>query len=216
MKWLAIDEISTLVPLPEGYRYERLQRSGVPALIDAIARWYPDISVGAGSCYLREDFYRDKVFFDGEAETDVSVVLFLHGDELAGMWSFEREPDALSLYGKLLIVAPEHRGAKLANAAMAGTERVGRAMGAEFMYAMATLKMPNMQRALERAGYRLLGFVPGYDREVIEGGAVKRVFEAVYAKVLVSEDELLRPDPANLTPGTRALFELLFPQTDRA
>jgi hypothetical protein len=29
---------------------------------------------------------------------------------------------------------------------------------------------------------------------------VKRVYEAVYAKVLVPDDELLRPDPKNLWP----------------
>ena len=77
---------------------------------------------------------------------------------------------------------------------------------------MATLKIPNMQLALERAGYQLLGFVPGYDREEVAPGVVKRVFEAVYAKVLVSEEELLRPDPKNLSPKARALFELMFPE----
>ena len=39
----------------------------------------------------------------------------------------------------------------------------------------------------------------------------KRVFEGVYAKVLVPEEELLRPDPRNLTPRARALFDFLFP-----
>ena len=34
--------------------------------------------------------------------------------------------------------------------------------------------------------------------------------QAVYAKLLVPEDEVLRPDPKNLTPKARALFELLF------
>ena len=69
-----------------------------------------------------------------------------------------------------------------------------------------------MQLALERAGYRLLGFVPGYDREVVAPGLVKRVYEAVYAKVLVPDEELLRPDPQNLSPKARALFEVLFPE----
>ena len=45
---------------------------------------------------------------------------------------------------------------------------------------------------------------------------VRRVFEAVYCKVLVPENELVRPDPANLTPRTRALFDALFPQPRRA
>ena len=69
-----------------------------------------------------------------------------------------------------------------------------------------------MQLALERAGYRLLGFVPGYVREVVAPGLVKPVYEAVYAKVLVPDEELLRPDPQNLSPKARALFEVLFPE----
>ncbi|MEO7404355.1 MAG: hypothetical protein ABIU95_11865, partial [Burkholderiales bacterium] len=42
-------------------------------------------------------------------------------------------------------------------------------------------------------------------------GVIKRVYEAYYAKVLVPDDELLRPDVVNMTPKTKELFELLFP-----
>jgi hypothetical protein len=211
MKWPTIDEMPTLAPLPDGYSYERLGRSTIPALIAAIKVWHPDISVGAGSCYLREDFYTNKVFLEGETESDICVLLFKYNNELVGMWSFEQEPEALAIYGRLLIIAPAHRGSKIAGYAMVGTEHLGRAMGAEFMYVMATLKIPNMQLALERAGYQLLGFTPGYDRELVAEGVVKRVYEAVFAKVLAPDHDLLRPDPKNLTPKTKALFELLFP-----
>jgi hypothetical protein len=211
MKWPTIDEMPALAPLPDGYSYERLKRSGIPALIAGIKVWHPDISVGAASCYLREDFYSEKVFLEGEADRDICVLLFKHNDELVGMWSFEQEPEALAIYGRLMIIAPAHRGSKVAGSATVGTERMGRAMGAEFMYVMATLKIPNMQLALERAGYQLLGFTPGYDREMVAQGVVKRVYEAVFAKVLVPDHGLLRPDPKNLTPKTKALFDLLFP-----
>lgn len=211
MKWPTIDEMPALAPLPDGYSYERLKRSGIPALIAGIKIWHPDISVGAASCYLREDFYLEKVFLEGEVERDICVLLFKHNDELVGMWSFEQEPEALAIYGRLMIIAPAHRGSKVAGSATVGTERMGRAMGAEFMYVMATLKIPNMQLALERAGYQLLGFTPGYDREMVAQGVVKRVYEAVFAKVLVPDHGLLRPDPKNLTPKTKALFDLLFP-----
>ena len=80
------------------------------------------------------------------------------------------------------------------------------------IYTLATLKVPHMQQALERAGYQLLGLAPGYDRELVAPGVVKRVYEAWYAKVLVPDDELLLPDPANLTPKTKELFDLLFPK----
>ena len=212
MKWRSIDEISTMAPLPEGYGYAMLARAEIPALIRGIRRWHPDIAVGGGSCYLRDDFYTSNVFLDGEAPKDIFVGLFKRGDDLVGMFSWEQIPDTLSLYGRLIVIDPEHRGAKLASAVMPLAELVGRAMGAEFLFGLATLKIPHMQRALEATGWQLIGFTSGYDREEVAPGVVKRVFEGVYCKVLVPEEELLRPDPKNLTPKARALFEALFPE----
>jgi hypothetical protein len=215
MKWIMAAEVNELIPLPAGYSFEQLQGHEVPALIRNIHRWHPDISVGAGSSYVREQFYREKVFLAGEAERDIFVLLLKFSGEMVGMWSYEREPDALAVYARLLIIDPAHRGAKVAVHCMAGTERLCRAGGAEFVYTMATLKAPQMQVALERAGYRLLGFAPGYDREVVAGGEVKRVVEAVYGKVLVNADAISWPDPANLTPGALAMFEMMFPASSR-
>jgi hypothetical protein len=211
MKWPSIEAMTAMTPLPPGYRYEILKRSGIPALMDCIRAWHPDIAVGGGSCYLDENFYTRNVFLGGELEKDIFVGLFMHGDEPAGMWSWEQEPEALTLYGRLIIVAPKYRDAKLASKVMPLAELAGRAMGAEFLFGLATLKIPHMQRALESSGYQLIGFTSGYDREEVAPGVVKRVFEGVYTKVLVPEEELHRPDPANMTPKARALFEVLFP-----
>lgn len=211
MRWATVTELNSLIPLPAGYAFEQLSRSQIPELTTKVRQWHPDIGIGAGSCYVREQFYLDKTFLANEAERDVYVLLIKFADEIVGMWSYEREPDALSIYGRLLIVAPEHRGSKLALSCMSGTERICRTCGAEFVYTMATLKVPHMQVALERAGYLLVGFAPGYDREIGGDGAVKRIFEAVYGKVLVADEDMLRPDPANLTPRAKALFDLMFP-----
>jgi hypothetical protein len=69
-----------------------------------------------------------------------------------------------------------------------------------------------MQLAFEHAGYKLLGFAPGYDREIVAPGVVKRVFEAYYAKILVPVENLHVPDKKNLTPQTLDLFTKLFPE----
>jgi hypothetical protein len=216
MKWILAAEVNELIPLPPGYSFEQLQEHEVPALIANIQKWHPDISIGAGSAYIREQFYREKVFLVGGSEKDIFVLLLKSGGEMVGIWSYEREPDALAVYARLLVIDQAHRGSKVALHCMAGTERLCRAGGAEFVYTMATLKTPQMQVALERAGYQLLGFAPGYDREVVAGGEVKRVVEAVYAKVLVNPDAILWPDPENLTPRALALFETMFPVASRS
>jgi hypothetical protein len=50
MKWPATDQLSTLMPLPDGYRLELVDRSDIAPLIEAIRAWHPEISVGANSC----------------------------------------------------------------------------------------------------------------------------------------------------------------------
>jgi hypothetical protein len=166
MIWPSLHEISAMMPLPDGYRYELLKRFEIPALIEAIKVWYPEIAVGAASCYLREDFYTDKVFLDGETEKDIFVFLTKRNDELAAIWSMEWEPYALTLYARFGTVSPAHRGAKLSEHALELIEKVGRSMGAGFVYGITTLKIPNMQLAFERSGYQVIGFTPGYDREL--------------------------------------------------
>lgn len=210
MKWPTLDVLAALVPLPAGYRFERVGRAHVAPLIAVLRAWHPRISVGVASCYLREDFYRDRVCLDGDVDKDVWVTRIMFGEEMVGVWSFEREIDSLAIYGRLLVVAPAHRGAGLSVHTMAGAENVGRAMGAAFIYGLATLQNTYVQRALERAGYRLLGFLPGYDREEVAPGVVKRVYQAAYAKLLVPEDEVHWPDLKNMTPTAKALYELLF------
>ena len=210
MKWPTIETLRELIPLPAGYDFLAFEREHIAPLIAALKEWHPEIAAGVSGCYLREDFYLGRVAMRGEADADILVVPIAFNGEMIGMWSFEREIDSLAIYGRLIVLGPEHRGAGLSVLAMQGTEHLGRIMGAAFMYALATLQHPYAQRALERAGYRLLGFFPGYDRVEVSPGIVKRVYQAVYAKLLVAEDEVHWPDPKNMSPRARALFELLF------
>jgi hypothetical protein len=210
MNWLPLDQFRALIPLPPGLRVESMHSAHIAAVIGALRSWYPDVAYGANSGYLREEFYRQRVCLDGADDKDVQVFTIWLGDELVGLWSPEREVDSLALYARIGAIAPRHAGAGLIRQITAGMEGVARTMGAAFMYAIVTLKHPYAAQALEGAGYRLLGFWPGYDRELVAPGVVKRVYQAVYAKLLVPEDRVLRPDPKNLTHGAKALFELLF------
>jgi hypothetical protein len=210
MKWPTADELRVLIPLPPGYQIERFELGHVADLITSIKTWYPEVSVGANSGYLREDFYLNRVYLEGKNDRDIIVLPITFQGKLVGMWSIEREVDSLAIYGRLMIIAPEHRGANLAGIIMKGAEALGQSLGAAFLYALATLRILQAQRALESAGYRLLGFLPGYDREEVSPGVVKRVYQAVYAKLLVPESEILLPNPKNMTPTSSALFAMLF------
>ncbi|MGF6962487.1 hypothetical protein [Paraburkholderia youngii] len=212
MKWLDIDEMAAGVPLPKGYRFELLKRCDISEVVDSIKEWFPDISVGSASVYLRGDFFGEKVSLVDEADKDVLVVLLRAGHSLAGLFSCERDLDTLSLYGRLVVVAPKHRGVGLCRKCIMLAELIGQRIGMGMIYGMATLKTPNVQLAFEALGWRLIGIAPGYDREMVAPGVVKRVYEAVYAKVLVSECEMLRPQTRNLTRGTRRIFCQMFPE----
>ena len=212
MKWLDIGEMAAGVPLPHGYRFEMLKRSDIQEVVDSIKGWFPDISVGGASIYLRSDFLGERVCLADEADKDVLVVLLRVGEDLAGVFSCERDTDTLSLYARLAVVAPEHRGVGLCRKCIMLAEFIGRRIGTGMIYGMATLKIPHVQLAFEALEWRLIGIAPGYDREMIAPGVVKRVYEAVYAKVLVAEGELLSPQTRNLTRGTRSIFHQLFPE----
>jgi GNAT superfamily N-acetyltransferase len=210
MHWIRVEEIASLVHIPPGYRLEQLKRSDIPELVSRLSAWYPEIAVGAGSCYLRDEFYDREVYWEGELQRDVLVVVIRRNQELAGMFSVELNPDTLTLFGPLQAIAPEHRGAKLGSIAIAFCEAMGRAMGVGLVYYYATLQIPHTQLAGEKAGYQLVGIVPALDRDLVEPGVVKYVYEAIYAKVLAADNDILRPDSACLTPRTRALLDFLF------
>jgi len=212
VRWPSAGVIAALSPLPAGYRYAQFGSADIAPLIASLKEWHPRIAVGVNSCYLRDDFYLKRVGLDGDLDSDVMVIRILRGEETVGFWSFEREVDSLVIWGRLLVVAPEHRGTRVSVAALAGSEAIGRVMGAAFIYAFAPLSTPYVQQGLERAGYRLLGFFPGRDREEVSPGVVKRVYQAVYAKLLAAEAQVHWPDPGKMTPRAREMYGLLFPE----
>jgi hypothetical protein len=210
MNWVAIDELSNKLPIPPGYRIEQLKRSEIPEVIRCFRDWFPDVTVGAESCYQREDFYSREVFLEGEPERDVIVLLFKKDQELVAIVSLQRSEETLTLYGRLGAIAPRYRGAKLAYLGPALLEAVGRAMGMEVIYGLAEFMIPNMQIVLERAGFQIVGIVPASDRLMVAPGVIKRVYEAIYIKVLAADADIIRPQPESMTPRTKALYDFLF------
>lgn len=83
-------------------------------------------------------------------------------------------------------------------------------MGAGLIYGMATTTSPYMQQALEHAGYTAVGIMPGFDREELEPGVVRRVYEVIYAKPLADPSDFSVPSAQNLTPNVSRLYAQIF------
>ena len=203
-----ISRLAAVAPLTAGYRFELLRRNEIGDVIALLHSWYRDVSVGSAACHFEECYYENEVLFEDSPQRD-AIVLTLKSDvELAGVFSCKLDQPTRSIYAGLGVAAAEHRGASIAHAGIVFVEALAQHLGMGFAYGMATLKHPYAQLAFERAGWRLVGIAPGYDRELISPGVVRRVYEAVYVKVF--GDDLLRPLLHNMTPRTQALFSSLF------
>lgn len=215
MSWPSAAQLTALCPPADGCSYEVLSRSAIPELVAALRTWQPAWQVGAASVFSRESYYERFVYLDGEDSDERHVYVILlrgGGGGLAGMLAAERIPDALSLYASLAVLGPEHRGRRTPMFEGDYLEAVARHAGLEFIYTLATLKHRGSQRYFESMGYQLIGFVPGYDREEVAPGVIKRVIEAAYCKVLAPRESLLRPDVDDMTPRVKALYERLYPE----
>jgi hypothetical protein len=211
IRWPTAEMVQSVCPAAPGYHYEVISRESVSELISALRKWQPDWNVGAASVYVREDYYQSHVYLEGGTQKDIFVLLIRHGDELVGMFSWERIIDALSLYVSLGVIAPAYRG----GAFMGGlkidlNEELAKLMGMEYIYVLATLKHRGTQRYTESFGYKVLGFAYGYDHEEVSPGVIKRVVEVGYAKCLVDRNAMLAPDVANMTPEVRRVYEFMF------
>jgi len=209
MKWPTVDQLTHLAPLPQGYSYAFPTRAEIGRIIRALEQWYPGIAVGNASCHMRESFYTSRVYLGDYEERDFLVTLLKCQGELAAIFSVERDVDSRVIYGRIGAIAPEHRGAHLSRALLALEEAIGRAMSMGMVYGLATLRHPYFQQTFERMGWQLIGIMPGFDQELVAPGEVRRVYEAVYVKVL-EPSTLLAPDKGSMTDAVRNLYALLF------
>lgn len=210
--WSAGLAVLQRIALPEGYALEQLSSVDVPAVTAQLARWYPDIQVGMESPHLQPEFYfaHTQLADRPEPRELLPLVIRHHEQGIVALVSYERNVLARSITCRLGVLAPEHRIAQLALVGPLLLEELGRALGAELVYYFATLKTRHQQVIAERRGFQLVGIVPGYDRDVIEEGVVKRVYEALYAKLLVSHDQVHTPALESFTARTRAVWSALF------
>ena len=216
LPWPAPAALAQAVPLPAGYRLRVPALADVPALVEAVDVWFPGLAVGNARCFLRPAFYETRVQLADTpeaADRDFFALLYEHDRGWAGLLAVERDRDSRVLYGRVGTVDPAHRGAGLSRTFAPLMEQMGHAMALGMVYSLATLKTPHMQRGFEHAGWRLVGIMPGFDRELGESGKVQRVYEAIYAKPLAAGTDLLEPDPTGMTTDTLRLYRMLYCST---
>jgi hypothetical protein len=215
VSWSAALELLPQFALPEGYVLAQMTPDDVPTVTAQLARWYPDIQVGMESAHLQPDFYFTHCqLSDVEEPRAVLPLLIRQRDTgIVAIITYERNVLARSITCRLGVLAPDQRGA-LALIGPLLLEEMGKALGAELAYYFATLKTRHQQVIAERRGFQLVGIVPGHDRDMVAPGQIKRVYEALYTKLLVSKDALHTPPPEALTARTRAVWTALFTEEE--
>jgi hypothetical protein len=196
---------------PDGYTLEQLAAADVGPLAEALARWYPDIAVGAESVHLDPTFYETHCFLrGGDSDRPIFCFVFRHSGSIVAMATIEKNDGSLTVISRMGAAAPEHRNQGLANTAPIIIESLARKMGAELLYHVVTLKSAHQQRVAEKYGYVLAGIIPAHDRDLIAPGTIRRVYEALYIKVLVPDEAIALPPANALTERTRAAWLALF------
>ncbi len=211
LDWPPLSRVAEDSQIPEGFSLDQLEGNEVTELARLLRAWYPDIHVGSESCHLNPRFYREKVFLKGGArKRDIICGVVKKNTEIVAMETVQRDVDARTVCVRLAVIHPKHRGTGLSHFVLAFLEAVGRASGAELAYSFISLKTLAHQVGPPKMGFELVGIVPAFDRDLVEPNKVRRVFEAIWAKVLVERQQLLVPDKSQLSDRMRLVWETLF------
>lgn len=212
MRWPSLEELARHAPIPDGVTLRHWTDAELEQLPDLIRRWYPAATVGAESSFLDPAFLRRELVRPDAPERDLLSWAICERGAVVGFQSFQRDVGARALHGRLGFLSPEARAGFLGALGFSLFEALGRLSGAELLQVWVTLAHKGQQLFAERRGFALAGLVPGFDRDLLPDGTVKRVMEALYVKLLVEPSALSWPDEAALTPRTRAALQALFPR----
>lgn len=213
MLWLSLETMMEGLDIPSAIYFTQLKLDEVPLITEKLRAWYPDIVVGTESRHLEPSFYRNNyAFTDGGGDQPFyGLVCRTAGSgEILGFMSLEKNDRGRQISSPMGAIEPSQRGMGIAHIGTAILEHFGRKIGAEVALYFATLKIARTQKNAERHGFQLVGIVPAFDRDAISPGVIKRVYEGLYAKVLVDGSEVHLPSWDALIDSTRELWTHLF------
>jgi GNAT superfamily N-acetyltransferase len=181
-------------------------------VIEFVRAHYPEVSAGAESGFCEPSFFEECVaMVDRDYDRPIAAfVIHTSSGALVAFLSVEHDPRARVLHGRLALVHPAHRRSGLGR--FLGGDLVmqlATALRVELIMTYATLTHSFSQALLEAEGYMLVGIVPAHDRDSVAPGTVKRVWEALYARVLVEDDAVLAPSPAALGEAAGEMYRLI-------
>jgi hypothetical protein len=211
--WPSEKELTGMLDPNGGLTVAVLKSDEIATITSVLKDWYPEIVVGMESCHLSTAFYHDSCHLADRADSSRQPVLPLlvkrEGD-WKGFVTFEVDVRARSITSRLGVVNPLNRGEKIGHLGPLLLEGIGRAMGMGVAYYQVTLKIPHQQVIAEKLGFKLVGFLPAIDLDLVSAEGPKRVTEGIYTKVLAPSHDVLEPNLDAMTPKTRALYDLIF------
>jgi hypothetical protein len=207
--WPAIADLARALPLPAGITLRWWRDEELADLPARLLAWYPAVAVGSESIFLEPGFLRASITREGHLDRDLYAFCIAKDGVPVGFMSFERQPRASTLHARLGCLAPEARTGFLGMIGFLLFETLGERIDAELLLSWVTLASLHQQRFAERRGFRVVGLVPGFDRDAQPGGGSLRVAEALYAKHRTAPAEQLEPAEETMTEAVRAMWRLV-------
>jgi hypothetical protein len=217
MKWPNVDEFLRQLQMPESFEFKQLESSDIDCIITKLPEWYPAIIVGQESTHLDASYFHSHAFLkNGDPSKDVLPLKCVRGENIVGLLTIKRDVLGETITAPMGVADPVYRSLGLGSIGQVLLEKLGREIGASLAYFQATLAIPHQQAAAEKNGYMLIGIIPAADRDQVSPGVSKRVFEAIYAKVLCGSDDIHLPSASALTEQTKRMWDFLFQGTSFA
>ena len=213
LKWPTFSRLSEIArQLDSSLSLTGILGQGVPEITETLLRWYPSIAVGSESRHVKSTFYFEKgMLLEGkEFRQFLPLLVRTENAEIIAFISFQVDTDARSLTSPLGIVAPTFRGKGIAYFGPKLLEAIAREMSCGFAYYYVTTETIAQQKVAEALNFSLLGVMPAWDRDLIEG-IPQRVTELIYGKIMQTDEPIRMLSAANLTERSIKIIQELLP-----
>lgn len=197
---------------PQGFSFDELARTEIDTMVALLDAWYPTLRTGMEGVHLEPTYYAKEVKLKNEPHTEQTdwVIVAKHEHHIVGLYSIKHIFRARQIAGRLIAIDPAFRRSGLSELGLQILDALAFHLNAGMIWGTATLSHMISQHTMSKQGFRLCGIFPAFDLDYFESsGESKFVCEALYCKVLAKPEEIAEPEPANMIPPVRALWDFL-------